>query len=180
MGAYISSYFEKDYDVTSEKFKEREVLFMKLLELEKQKQMGIFKVNDSGGYVATTRDYMSGDMSEIKETLVISYTITAPSTKVLSLKKASRKYGIPFPDVKYTVIYSGFKVTIFYELDGYGIKASPLIMPGQIGGYPNITDKDEVTHYVLTLLICNQCDMEWENSIQNYLKIMGISYENNH
>ena len=79
---------------------------MKLLELEKQKQMGIFKVKDSGGYVATTRDYMSGDMSEIKETLVISYTITAPSTKVLSLKKASRKYGIQFPDVKYTVIYS--------------------------------------------------------------------------
>lgn len=153
---------------------------MELLNLDKPKQIGIFKVKDSGGCIGTTRDYMSGDMSELKESLVISYTITAPSTEVWQLKKASRKYGVQFPDAKFTVNYLGFRTIIYYELDGYGIKASPLIMPGQIGGYPNMTNKEEVTQYVLTLLVCNQCSMDWGNSIHNYLGKMGINYEAAH
>ena len=151
---------------------------MELLELKKQKQIGIFKIEDSGGYVATTRNYMSDNISEIKETLIISYTITTPSTEVMHLKKASKKYGVQFPDAKFTVIYTGFTVTIFYEFDGYGIKAAPLIMPGQFGEYPIITNKEEITDFVLSLLICNQCSMDWENSIQNYLEKSGVNYEN--
>lgn len=99
-------------------------------------------------------------------------------TEVIPLKKASKKYGVQFPDAKFTVIYSGFTATIFYEFDGYGIKAAPLIMPGQIGGYPNITNKEQVTDFVLSLLICNQCSMDWENSVQNYLEKSGVNYEN--
>lgn len=153
---------------------------MELLDLDKPKQIGIFKVKDSGGCIGTTRDYMSSDMSELKESLVISYTITAPSTGVWQLKKASRKYGIQFPDAKFTVNYLGFRAIIYYELDGYGIKSSPLIMPGQIWGYPNITNKEEVMHYVLTLLVCNQCSMDWGNSVQDYLEKMNINYEDTH